>query len=1191
MQFCARLSAETVFPGRGTGKQTVLDALLGPDTVTGSMSGGQRDASVTPLAGALLPPRQLAGMFLDGTPQVTRTLRGAPLSDTPPGGGALSPAQHTLSQAAAASAARLPGDLISPRQESRKARWREVLGSPGHSQLLSPNSASRPSDDGGSSTRFQRRASGAAELAAADVTPTAPASLFAVFAQQGGAALPVAAQVRDDAEHQEEAELLMLQRDAAASLRDALVERTAERDAVLARLAVAQGALEDAAALEDELRALRRALADARAEAAREAREQEAAQLRVDEALSVASEASAEVDKLTGEARAARAESARLAADTRRLAAELGAARKEYDAAMRDKAAAEAQLEGERDATRRLREQLEREDAVATEKVRAVVAAARSKAKAEAAAELNAAVRDTADRGRQLVDERVSAAVTAAVAAERETAAALRVRLTSVSGERDAALDMVKRLQHQLEAVTARLGSTEAAMAKAVAERDAALAQASRDGDVATELVAERAAMEEEVAAAAQRALDAEHQRDAALAEARAATAAMKQAEFLASERSAAAAAAREQDGRVSHLESELASRDAQLEAMRTRMGALSAQVEQLQKTVQHHQSLAVEATTAALSAQDALAASNDAAQKAAALAEQRLLDLDASQAQLEETRAELAAMATQPVSPVHTDRAGRLSHGRAGDLFASSPSPSRMSTWSAAPQAGGHPDLELQLAEARVALDVTGTDLTLAVNALEQTAGELDASRAEATVLLAERDTAQAELEVARQHAQRCHAAQELTVAQTQLVAALSATGAPRSVYEEVLTQWIADGRATERDLLERLTHAEQALRRALERESAEAASRWESPARRSLVARGSASRVSVQSQGGIEPQSEESLDEGGEGAFPLAFVSVPVAHSARWATAGMEDDDMDGGPIGEAATAHQSRESVTLAVRMPPTDPAAVLQLREELHDALQRAAAAEVAVSAVVQCAREALNTCPILDADTATPPFFPAADAAVEDQERAACECIDVLLSRALRATALVEVRDSRLRALDLALSQMTDEVARLTTAAVAAPAPAEVPAVATSTDDALAPSPQLEQLRMQLEQARHEARAASVERMAAQQELMSAIGERNAAVAKATAATQARDALATDVSDAAQQLQAARADAERLLQWCQARGMGEGLPFSSPGQPRLSSAAAADVDMYPGNNFSSPLLADPPTPMSGRRLDL
>ena len=1156
------------------------------------------DAALTPLD-VLQPPRQLAGMFLDGTPQVTRThVRDFQRAgDTPFRGEVLSPqAQHT--RTAASPAARLP-DLspgaLSPRQETRKARWREVLGSPGGTLLLSPGSADRVSDNGGSSTRYERRASGAAELAAADVTPTAPASLFAVF--QGGAATPpIAAN-----EHQQEAELLMLQRDAAAALRHALIERTAERDAVLARLAVAQGALEDAAALEDELRSLRRALADARAEAAREAREQEAAQVRVDEALTVASEAAAEVDKLTGEARAARAESARLAADTRRLAAELAGARKECDAAMRDRAAAEAQLEAERETTRTLRDQLARTESGAAEKVRAAAAAARSKAKAEAAAELNAAVKDTADRGRQLVDERVSAAVSAAVATEREAASSLRVRLTSVTGERDAALDMVRRLQHQLETVTARLGSAEAALAKATAERDAAQAQASRDGDVATELVSERAAMEEEVAAAAQRALDAERQRDAALGEARSVKAALKQAEFLQAEQAAASAAAREQDGRVAHLEAELASREAELEAMRrtgeameTRMGALSAQIEQLQLQMQHHQSLAVEATTAALSAQEALAASQEAAREAASLAQQRLLDLDASSAQLDDARAQLAAMATQPVSPAHSERMG-ISRG---DLFPSSPSPHpserRTSAWSAAP--GANPDLELQLAEARVALDVTGTDLTLAVNALEQTAGELDASRAEASALLAERDTAHAELEVARQHAQRCHAAQELTVAQTQLVAALSSTGAPRSVYEEVLTMWIADGRATEKDLLERLAYAEQQLARALERESAHAAgqeaARWESPARQSLVARGSASRTSAVSPGiSLHPQSEPFLDEG---AFPLAFVSVPVAHSAQWATAGMEEDG-DDGQSAEAA-AHPSRESVTLAVRLPPTDPAAVLQLREELHDALQRAASAEGAVTAIVRCAREALNTCPVLgvDADTATPPWVPAADAAVEEQEQAACECIEVLLARALRATALVDVKDSRLHALDLALGEKSNELARLTAAAPPAEAAAkeasEVVAFHQSASSDV--EAQLERLRVQLEQARHEARAASVERMAAQQELMSAIGERNAALAKATAATQARDALAIDVADAAESLQAARADAERLLQWCQAHGLGDGLPFASPGQPRMSSAAAADVDMYPevGDTWS-PLLADPPTPMTGRRLDL
>jgi hypothetical protein len=1125
-------------------------------------------------------------MFLDGTPQVARShvrdsLRAG---DVPPGGGVLSPQAHHTPAAPAVRLSDLSPGALSPRQETRKARWREVLGSPGGTLLLSPASVDRASEDGGS-TRYLRRASGAAELAAADVTPTAPASLFAT---------PPG--TRDAAEHPQEAELLMLQRDAAAALRHALIERTAERDAAIARLAVAQGALEDAAALEDELRSLRRALADARAETAREAREQEAAQMRVDEALGVASEASAEVDKLTGEARAARAESARLAADTRRLAAELAGARKESDAAMRDRAAAEAQLEGERETTRTLRDQLARLDAGAAEKVRAAAAAARSKAKAEAAAELNAAVRDTADRGRQLVDERVSAAVSAAVATEREAAASLRVRLTSVTSERDAALDMVRRLQQQLETVTARLGSAEDALSQATAERDAAQAQASRDGDVATELVAERAAMEEEVAAAAQRALDAERQRDAALGEARAAKAALKRAEFLQAEEAAASAASREQTERIAHLNAELASRDAELEAMRASDEAMETRMSELQRLLHHHQSLAVEATTAALSAQDALAASQEAAREAMALAQQRQLELDASSAQLDEARATLAVMAAPPVSPAQSERI-RMSHG---DLFGSPPSVRRTSAWSAVP--GDHPDLELQLAEARVALDVTGTDLTLAVNALEQTAGELDASRAEASALLAERDTAHAELEVARQHAQRCHAAQELTVAQTQLVAALSSTGAPRSVYEEVLTLWIADGRATEKDLLERLAHAEQQLARALERESllaarqeiAGAAARWESPARQSLP------RASAASSGiSLQPQSETSPDEG---AFPLAFVSVPVAHSAQWATAGMEDE-LDDGQSGEAAVAYPSRESVTLAVRLPPTDPAAVLQLREELHDALQRAAAAEEAVTAVVRCAREALNTCPVLDvdADTATPPWVPAADAAVEEQEQAACECIEVLMARALRATALVDVKDSRLRALDLALGEKSNELARLTAAAAAAPPPAEaaaeeapkVVAFQSASSDVEA---QLERLRVQLEQARHEARAASVERMAAQQELIGAIGERNAALAKSAAATQARDALAADMATAAEQLQAARADALRLLQWCQqAVGVGEGNRLASPGQPhaRMSSAAAVDVDsLYPeAGDTWSPLLADPPTPMTGRRLEL
>jgi hypothetical protein len=1101
--------------------------------------------------------------------------------DVPPGGGVLSPQAHHTPAAPAVRLSDLSPGALSPRQETRKARWREVLGSPGGTLLLSPASVDRASEDGGS-TRYLRRASGAAELAAADVTPTAPASLFATP--------PAAGSTRDDAEHPQEAELLMLQRDAAAALRHALIERTAERDAAIARLAVAQGALEDAAALEDELRSLRRALADARAETAREAREQEAAQMRVDEALGVASEASAEVDKLTGEARAARAESARLAADTRRLAAELAGARKESDAAMRDRAAAEAQLEGERETTRTLRDQLARLDAGAAEKVRAAAAAARSKAKAEAAAELNAAVRDTADRGRQLVDERVSAAVSAAVATEREAAASLRVRLTSVTSERDAALDMVRRLQQQLETVTARLGSAEDALSQATAERDAAQAQASRDGDVATELVAERAAMEEEVAAAAQRALDAERQRDAALGEARAAKAALKQAELT-----AASAASREQNERIAHLNAELASRDAELEAMRASDEAMETRMSELQRLLHHHQSVAVEATTAALSAQDALAASQEAAREAMALAQQRQLELDASSAQLDEARATLAIMAAPPVSPAHSQRI-RMSRG---DLFGSPPSVRRTSAWSAVPG----DDLELQLAEARVALDVTGTDLTLAVNALEQTAGELDASRAEASALLAERDTAHAELEVARQHAQRCHAAQELTVAQTQLVAALSSTGAPRSVYEEVLTLWIADGRATEKDLLERLAHAEQQLARALERESllaagqetAGAAARWMSPARQSLVARASAASSGIS----LQPQSETSPDEG---AFPLAFVSVPVAHGAQWATAGMEDE-LDDGQSGEAAVAYPSRESVTLAVRLPPTDPAAVLQLREELHDALQRAAAAEEAVTAVVRCAREALNTCPVLDvdADTATPPWVPAADAAVEEQEQAACECIEVLMARALRATALVDVKDSRLRALDLALGEKSNELARLTAAAAAAPPPAEaaaeeapkVVAFQSASSDVEA---QLERLRVQLEQARHEARAASVERMAAQQELIGAIGERNAALAKSAAATQARDALAADMATAAEQLQAARADALRLLQWCQqAVGVGEGNRLASPGQPhaRMSSAAAVDVDsLYPeAGDTWSPLLADPPTPMTGRRLEL
>ena len=1261
------------------------------------------------LDGFLLPPRQLAGMFIDGTPI------GGPPRDSNgavgAAGGEDELVESTVFVKAITDNAALfePGhEVISPRQEHRKQRWRTVLGSPGAAtppgevlpRTASPRPSSAPSSSSASS--LHPRLSMAAELAAADVTPTVRASLQEGSGpvpaadtrspQQQGRAKPVStyspvpavtlasspvygtpsrtggspATLSAEASVVDlsSTEMLLIQRDSAersvASLRMALRECTSERDAFRAQ----------AVAAADELQSLRAALAAARSGVMREVQARDAAQQRADDALSVATDAAAENDKLKAEMRALRTDAARLATDTRRLTADLAAARKACEAAQNEKAAAEAQVETERNTTRDLRDQLARADAAAAEKARAAAAAARSKAKAEAAVELTAAVSDTAERGRALIDERVAAAVAAAIAAEREAVGPLRARLSAVTTERDGAVEQSRRLQRELEQLQARLSAAESILAKRAAERDAAMAQANRDSEIATQLVSERAAMEEQLHDSAQQAHIAERQRDAALAGAERAQMAARGAERKATEALAAAAGAQEalhtKEGALVQLQSELRARELDIEQLQQRLTSMTSEhnaaMELLHQDCSHHEAVAKEASTAMITAQEALTSSNALAQSAWALAQERLHHVEQLTAQLEAAHARLAANATQPVSPAPSEE--RLALAMRG----ASPAPSsrgRMSPFAPmSPQARALTgtgsseqlvNLELQLAEARAALDITGADLNTAVSALEHAAGDLAAARSEVGALTAERDGALAELEVARQHAARCHAAQELTVAQTRLAGALSASGAPRSVFEDVLTQWIADARAAEHDLLERLAYAEAALshvrhlahgeataaspahappaswereRALLRKDLAESELRANATIRALAEATEELSRLraeldvlrSQQHDGrgdwndGGEVHDNYPADDDDDGAFPLAFVSAPVAHSRLDTIADDEEHPSPGQhSVSETVAAEGSAtsvEPVTLVVRLPAADAAVVQELRAQLDEAFSQAQEAQLAVRHLVLHVADALRACPLLDVDSTTEaPATPAEDDSTDAQRHAACAGIDALLARAKCASALVEVRDSRLRAMQLTLSDKEAEVERLSAAVAqrqethAAGRGTHTAAIQTDTTPAshggAESGDELHRVRLQLEQARHEARAASVERLAAQQELTAAISERKTALAKASAAMQARDALATDVKDASAALEAARSDAERLLQWCLSRGVvPDQLPLAAGVSPaptagggaRLGSVIHADGTEYHELDVS-PSLADPPTPSPMRRLVL